>query len=158
MRKRDSGPRDRFSRLWPDHPRNAKGGLEELSAGCSGGRAPHACAGREIGGDRGGQHGGDAAADAVVTAKPGEIDKLVVLAAQGGEHPERLNVKKLFILSRDDTSGAGPRLPGIRAAYDAAPRPKQLVLLEGSAHAQFLFETDQGPRLMREILRVLKER
>jgi hypothetical protein len=30
-----------------------------------------------------------------------------------------------------------------------------LVILDGSAHAQFIFATDQGERLMREILRFL---
>jgi hypothetical protein len=30
-----------------------------------------------------------------------------------------------------------------------------MILLDGDAHAQFLFETDQGPRVMREILRFL---
>jgi hypothetical protein len=29
-------------------------------------------------------------------------------------------------------------------------------VLEGSAHAQFLFDTDQGERVMREILRFLR--
>lgn len=33
--------------------------------------------------------------------------------------------------------------------------PKELVILEGSAHAQFIFTTDQGERLMREILRFI---
>jgi len=33
--------------------------------------------------------------------------------------------------------------------------PKELNVLEGSAHAQFIFATDQGERLMREILRFL---
>jgi hypothetical protein len=31
-----------------------------------------------------------------------------------------------------------------------------LIVLDGSAHAQFLFATDQGPRLMKEILSFLK--
>ena len=31
----------------------------------------------------------------------------------------------------------------------------ELVVLEGSAHAQFVFQTDQADRLMREILRFL---
>jgi len=35
--------------------------------------------------------------------------------------------------------------------------PKELVILDGSAHAQFLFATDQGARLMREILRFLSQ-
>ena len=47
--------------------------------------------------------------------------------------------------------------PEIRDQYERAPDPKQLVILEGSAHAQHIFETDQGERLMREILRFLSE-
>ena len=63
---------------------------------------------------------------------------------------------KLFITTRDDFRGEGVlRLPGIREQYERAPDPKELVILEGSAHAQFVFETDQGDRLMREILRFL---
>ena len=38
---------------------------------------------------------------------------------------------------------------------EKASEPKELVILEGSAHAQFIFTTDQGERLMREILRFL---
>ena len=49
------------------------------------------------------------------------------------------------------------RLPEIRDQYERAPEPKQLVILEGSAHAQHIFNTDQGERLMREILRFLTE-
>jgi hypothetical protein len=47
-------------------------------------------------------------------------------------------------------------LPRIKAQYEKAPEPKKLVVLEGSAHAQYLFETDQGERVMGEILRWLK--
>jgi len=47
--------------------------------------------------------------------------------------------------------------PTIRAEYDKAPDPKELMILEGSAHAQFIFQTDQGERLMREILRFLSD-
>jgi hypothetical protein len=61
----------------------------------------------------------------------------------------------LFIVARDDASGDGPRLPGIRAQYKKAPRPKKLIILKGSAHAQFLFQTDQADRVMREIIRFL---
>ncbi len=103
----------------------------------------------------GGSMGGGAAADALIAARPGEIDRLVLLAATASGSPEKLKGRKLFIVSRDDTSGSGPRLPGIRAQYEKAPDPKELIILDGSAHAQFLFETDQGERLMREILRFL---
>jgi hypothetical protein len=50
-----------------------------------------------------------------------------------------------------------PRLEMIREQYERAPAPKELIVLEGSAHAQFIFETDHGERLMREILRFLSE-
>ena len=50
-----------------------------------------------------------------------------------------------------------PRLLKIREQYERAPPPKELLVLEGSAHAQFIFETEQGERLMREILRFLSE-
>jgi pimeloyl-ACP methyl ester carboxylesterase len=103
----------------------------------------------------GGSMGGTAAADASIEA-PGEIDRLVLLAAKGSRPAEKLKVRKLFIVSRDDVGGPDiPRLPGIRAQYEQAPEPKELVVLEGSAHAQFLFATDQGERLMGEILRFL---
>ena len=38
---------------------------------------------------------------------------------------------------------------------EQAPDPKELVVLEGSAHAQFVFQTDQARPLMREIVRFL---
>jgi hypothetical protein len=31
------------------------------------------------------------------------------------------------------------------------------VILEGSAHAQFIFNTEQGPRLMQELLKFLSQ-
>ncbi len=103
----------------------------------------------------GGSMGGAAAADASIEA-PGEIDRLVLIAAKASRPPEKLTVRKLFIVSKDDVGGPDiPRLPGIRAQYEKAPDPKELIVLEGSAHAQFIFGTDQGERLMKEILRFL---
>jgi hypothetical protein len=99
--------------------------------------------------------GGWTAADASVEAKPGEIDRLVLLAHSPIVKPEQIKGRKLFIVCRDDTNDAGLRLPRIREQYEKAPDPKELVILEGSAHAQFIFATDQGERLMAEILRFL---
>ena|SRR5579863_732848 len=102
--------------------------------------------------------GGDAAEGALAEAQSGEIDRVVLLAHGAYGPPEKLKGRKLFIVSRDDLgSGDKPRLPRIRAQYEKAPDPKELVVLEGSAHAQFIFQTDQGDRLMREILRFLLE-
>jgi hypothetical protein len=101
--------------------------------------------------------GGDAAADAAIAARPEEIDRIVFLGSDGGDTPERLPGRKLFIVSRNDASAEGLRLPRISEHYGRAPEPKQLVILEGSAHAQFIFDTDQGPRLMQELLHFLSE-
>lgn len=104
----------------------------------------------------GASFGGWAAGQAAVAA-PGEIDRIVLLAATV-DQPERLMGRKLFILTHDDFSGGGVlRLPEIREQYKRAQEPKELVILEGSAHAQFIFETDQGGRLIREIMRFLSE-
>ena len=100
--------------------------------------------------------GGGAAADATIVAEPGEIDCLVELgAAAGNLPPEKMKGRKLFIVARDDASEDGPRLPHIRAAFEKIPEPKRLIILEGSAHAQFLFQTAQANRVMREILAFL---
>jgi esterase/lipase len=104
----------------------------------------------------GGSMGGVAAAEASVECDMGEIDRVVMLASEGVENAERMKGRKLFITSRDDLGPGGkPRLENIREVYKKAPEPKELVILEGSAHAQFIFATDQGDRLMREILRFL---
>jgi pimeloyl-ACP methyl ester carboxylesterase len=105
----------------------------------------------------GASFGGEAAADASIDAEPGEIDRLVLLAAWTDREPEKIKGRKLFIVARADANDDGPRLPKIRANYEKAASPKELIILDGSAHAQFLFATDQGDRLMREILRFLTE-
>jgi len=107
----------------------------------------------------GGSLGGGAAAQASVDAAPGEIDRLVLLAPMPIDHPEHIKGRKLFITSRDDRGpGDVLRLPEIRDQYEKALDPKELVVLEGSAHAQFIFATEQGKRLMAEILRFLSQR
>ncbi len=101
----------------------------------------------------GASFGGGAAAEASMEA-PGEIERLVMLAA-ATDNPERLLGRKLFIVARDDSNGDGLRLPGIRACYEKTPGPKELIILNGSAHAQYLFQTDQGDQVMRDILKFL---
>jgi esterase/lipase len=106
----------------------------------------------------GASFGGWAAAGAAIEAKPGEIDRLVLLSASSIDHPEKLKGRKLFISTRDDIIGDNqPRLLLIRALYDRAPQPKELLILDGSAHAQHIFKTDQGDRLLRQIVQFLSE-
>jgi len=106
----------------------------------------------------GGSMGGGAAADASIASQPGEIDRLILLGASPNGPAERIKSPILFIVARDDANEDGPRLPRIREQYEKAPQPKTLIILEGSAHAQFLFQTDQAERVMREILHFLSAR
>jgi len=102
----------------------------------------------------GGSFGGVAAAAAAVD-EPGSIDRLVLLGATPAPPAEKLVTRKLYIATRDDASAAGLRLPGLQAHVATAPEPKELIVLPGAAHAQFMFDSDLAPRVMREILRFL---
>jgi len=100
--------------------------------------------------------GGDYAEDALRSANPGEIDRIVFLAHGAYGPAPALKVRKLFIVARNDLGpGDKPRLARIQAQYDAAPDPKEMIVLDGDAHAQFLFETNQSERLTSEIIRFL---
>ncbi len=103
----------------------------------------------------GGSFGGSAAADASITSQAGEINRLVLLAAQGNGSAGEIKAPLLEIVARDDANDDGPRLPRIRAWFHNVPQPKKLIVLDGSAHAQFLFQTDQSERIMKTIIRFL---
>ncbi len=99
----------------------------------------------------GGSMGGGAAATAATMAKPGEIDKLVLLAAGSVSKPQKLTGDVLFIVSEGDGVSSAAK-----GHYKHAPEPKELVLLPGSAHAQHIFKTDQGDALMARIVSHLR--
>lgn len=99
--------------------------------------------------------GGWAAGAASIASRAGEIDRVVFLGSAPNEPANKLRSPSLYIVARDDANEDGPRLPGIRAQYERSPKPKKLIILEGSAHAQFLFQTDHGERVMREIISFL---
>ena len=103
----------------------------------------------------GASFGGSAAADASIAGPPGAIDGLILLAAAGNGPAERIKAPLLEIVARDDANDEGPRLPRIRAWFDKIPQPKKLIVLGGAAHAQTLFQTDAGRRVMAEIIRFL---
>jgi pimeloyl-ACP methyl ester carboxylesterase len=80
------------------------------------------------------------------------VDGVILLSGTGevsglGEYP------KLFVASE------GEGLAGeVRRMADGAPGSRnEVLILPGDAHAQAIFETDQGERLMRVILERLKE-
>jgi len=104
----------------------------------------------------GASFGGAAVADASADSEPGEIDRVVLLAHGSSAHPELIKGRKLFIVCRHDTDGSGTvRFDEMRKDFRKVPPPKQFIVLKGNAHAQFIFKTNQGDRLMNEILRFL---
>jgi pimeloyl-ACP methyl ester carboxylesterase len=106
----------------------------------------------------GGSLGGDAVGDAEAQSPTGVFERMVFLGSDGGDHPEKFRGNKLFIVARDDSSGSGPRLPSITRHHNQTPYPKQLIILNGSAHAQFLFPTSEGPHLLRLLLDFLSQK
>jgi len=80
--------------------------------------------------------GGGASANAVVNAPPGTIDRLVLLVHAPIQNAGRLIGPKLFATAKGD-----PITPRV-LQYAEAPEPKQLLTLDGNAHAQFLFTSD----------------
>lgn len=105
----------------------------------------------------GASFGGWAAARATTKLPPASIDRLILLAHSPIDEPERMQGRKLFITTRDDVRGDGVlRLPAIRDQYERAPEPKELVILDGAAHAQHVFATGQGERLLAEIIGFLR--
>lgn len=91
--------------------------------------------------------GGGAAAKASIKAKKGALDKLILISPPPVSHPEQIQGKILFIASKDESM-----IRQITTQYEKAPEPKQLQIIEGSAHAQHIFKTAQGETLTRIIL------
>ncbi len=102
--------------------------------------------------------GGGAVSDACVLIGSKDLDAVILLAATP-DHPEKMRGRKFFVIARDDIgSGDIPRLPRFEEQFAKAPEPKKILILESSAHAQFLFSTPQGDRLLQEILDFLSSR
>jgi pimeloyl-ACP methyl ester carboxylesterase len=96
--------------------------------------------------------GGRAAANAVALGSPGSIDRLILLAHAPVQNPERITGPTLFATAQDD-----PITAQVREQFQKAQEPKELLILQGAAHAQNLFATNQAEPLMKEILRFLAE-
>ena len=107
----------------------------------------------------GGSLGGGASGDAVAHAKPGEIARIVTLAGfWSHKRGEDINVPLLVIVTREDANSEGLRLPRIQREFDKVPAKKELVVLEGNAHAQFMFETADSERILQMIIEFLQKR
>jgi pimeloyl-ACP methyl ester carboxylesterase len=92
--------------------------------------------------------GGGAVGRACVESPEGTFDKLILLAAAPIADPDRMKADSLlFVVSREERM-----LPRVRQQFDLAPEPKRLEILEGSAHAQHVFHTDQAEALTNLII------
>ncbi len=91
--------------------------------------------------------GGGASANALLHAKTGEINKLVLLSSVPIQHPEKLHGDILYIASKKEGM-----INIIRAQYQRTPNPKQFKLIEGNAHAQHIFKTTENDKLTRLII------
>ena len=99
--------------------------------------------------------GGSAGADAILTllsSQPALADQIILLSPNRavddlGEQP------KLFIASEDEP-GADV---STQLAETATGTDNRAVLLPGSAHAQNIFSTDEGPRALQLLLDRIRE-
>ncbi|MHC4993829.1 MAG: alpha/beta fold hydrolase [Planctomycetota bacterium] len=98
----------------------------------------------------GGSMGGGAAGKAAVLSKPGDLHKLILLAASPISNPQYMKGDKLFIVSKGDRLHRE-----VTTQYNRAKAPKRLEVLDGSAHAQHIFKTEQAEKLTRLILDAL---
>ena len=96
----------------------------------------------------GGSMGGGAVANAAVEAKEGEINSVILLSPVPIQTPEQMKAGKfLFIASRHE-----PLMPKVREQFERALEPKALKVLEGTAHAQHIFKTNQADELTKIII------
>lgn len=92
--------------------------------------------------------GGGAVGRASVEAPEGTFEKVILLAAAPIAEPDRMKAGSfLFVVSREERL-----LPRVRQQFEQAPEPKRLEILEGSAHAQHVFRTDQAAALTQLIV------
>jgi pimeloyl-ACP methyl ester carboxylesterase len=91
--------------------------------------------------------GGGAVGQAAVVAMPGEIDKLILLAAVPIATPERMQGEKLFVVSRGDSLREA-----VEDQYERAGEPKSLNVLAGSDHAQHIFKSRRRGEELTEVI------
>ena len=85
---------------------------------------------------------GEAAGDASIKSARSEIDRVVFLGAAPNLSAEKLKSGSLFIVARDDGNDAAQGRAFVSSTIKLLSR--ELIVLEGSPHAQFLFQTDQN--------------
>ena len=99
----------------------------------------------------GGSMGAAAALRAAILSKEGYIQKLVLLSPPTVEGVEKAKGKKLFIASKDEAL-----VSEVKKMFIKASGTKELKLINGSAHAQHIFNTEHKKELEDVIIKFLK--
>ncbi len=99
----------------------------------------------------GGSMGAAAALKAAILSKEGDIQKLVLLSPPPVEGVEKAKGKKLFITSKDEALA-----PEVKKMFIKASGTKEIKLINGSAHAQHIFNTEHKRELEDVIIKFLK--
>ncbi len=96
--------------------------------------------------------GGAASAQAASKARPGSIDKLILLSPAQVTQPQKLTGNILYIASKNEVLSQK-----IKTWFEQSPKPKQLIWIKGKAHAQHIFKTDQATHLVQTILQFINK-
>ena len=99
----------------------------------------------------GGSMGAAAVLNAAISAKEGDIQKLILLSPPPVNNVEKAKGKKLFITSKDEALA-----PEVKKMFIKASGTKELKLINGSAHAQHIFNTEHKKELEDTIMKFLK--
>jgi len=85
----------------------------------------------------GGSMGGGAILSIIEKNINEKINKVIVLAPSNGQPIKKQDIKKLFIVAKEDRLGL---YPTVQKLYDASSEPKMIKIFSGSEHAQHLFK------------------
>lgn len=104
-----------------------------------------------------GSAGGGGASQAACN-EPRALDRLVLLAPMSIDTPRCVGGPKLIVIARDDVgSGDRPRLRELESQVLQMPEPKTLIVFEGSAHGQRLFQSPDASSLRQKVLAFLRK-
>ena len=80
------------------------------------------------------------------------INKVILLAPAGGEPIKNKNIRKLFIVTKEDRFYSR-----VYALYTESSDPKELKVYPGTAHAQHMFKTESAQDIIILIINFLRE-
>ncbi|MDH5399409.1 MAG: alpha/beta hydrolase [Cyclobacteriaceae bacterium] len=95
----------------------------------------------------GGSMGGGAVLRALEVEVDKKVDKVVLLAAAGGQPIMNKNVEKLFVVSKEEKA-----YERVVKLHEESAEPKTLKVYPGSSHAQHMFKTEHRDDLVRLII------